>query len=42
MMIAYLFLLARIQIEERMLIAKFGKEYKDYIKNTYKLIPYIY
>lgn len=42
MIIANLFLLVRIQIEEKMLMARFGKKYKDYIKKTNKLIPYIY
>ena len=42
MLIANLFLVVRIQIEEKMLIAYFGKDYKDYMKKTYKLIPYIY
>lgn len=42
MIIANLFLVIRIQIEENMLIEKFGKDYKEYIKKTYKLIPYIY
>jgi protein-S-isoprenylcysteine O-methyltransferase Ste14 len=42
MIIANLFLIMRIQIEERMLIDKFGKEYEKYIKKTNKLIPFIY
>ncbi len=34
--------LYRITIEERMLIQKFGDEYRDYVKRTKKLIPFIY
>jgi protein-S-isoprenylcysteine O-methyltransferase Ste14 len=40
--IATTFLLFRIEIEEKMLIEAFGEEYKEYQKNTKKLIPYIY
>jgi len=32
----------RIRIEEKVLIDQFGKEYLDYKKNTYRLIPWIY
>ncbi len=42
MIIANAFLIMRIRIEERMLISEFGKEYKQYMKKTKKLIPYIY
>ena len=34
--------LYRIQIEEKMLIERFGQEYRDYIKKTKKIIPMIY
>ena len=34
--------LYRIKIEENMLIEKFGEEYREYMKNTNKLIPFIY
>jgi protein-S-isoprenylcysteine O-methyltransferase Ste14 len=34
--------LYRIAIEERMLIKKFGDEYRDYAKRTKKLIPFLY
>jgi protein-S-isoprenylcysteine O-methyltransferase Ste14 len=34
--------LYRITIEERMLIQKFGDEYRDYMKRTKKLIPFLY
>ena len=34
--------LYRIKIEESLLVDQFGKEYKDYIKKTGKLIPLIY
>ncbi|MHA2294362.1 MAG: methyltransferase family protein [Candidatus Hodarchaeales archaeon] len=40
--LAICLLLIRIQIEERMLIDKFGNEYELYKKNTKKLIPFIY
>ena len=36
------FLLIRIEIEEKMLIEAFGEEYKEYQQITKKLIPYIY
>jgi protein-S-isoprenylcysteine O-methyltransferase Ste14 len=32
----------RIEVEERMLIEKFGKQYEDYMKRSKTLIPYIY
>ena len=32
----------RINIEEKMLTEYFGREYIDYKKNTYRLIPFIY
>ncbi len=32
----------RIQSEEAMLIARFGKEYEEYIRRTKRLIPYLY
>lgn len=37
-----LFLPFRIEIEERMLLEKFGQEYEEYGKRTKKLIPYVY
>lgn len=40
--VATIFLLFRIEIEEKMLIDKFGEEYREYQRNTNKLIPYIY
>ena len=42
MIIASLFLIMRLHVEEKMLKAEFGKEYEEYIKKTKKLIPYIY
>ena len=42
MTIGLAFLLIRIDIEEKMLIEAFGEEYKEYQRNTKKLIPYIY
>jgi len=37
-----IFLLFRIRTEEKMLIEAFGEDYKEYQRNTKKLIPYIY
>lgn len=34
--------LYRIKIEESMLIEKFGDEYREYMKKTKKIIPFIY
>jgi len=34
--------LYRVKIEESMLIEKFGNEYREYMKNTKRLIPYVY
>lgn len=42
MFIGNIFLLFRIEIEERMLVDEFGHEYKEYKKRTKKLFPYIY
>jgi len=35
-------ILYRLRIEERMLIEKFGDEYREYMRKTKKLIPFIY
>ena len=32
----------RIEIEEKILAAKFGNEFEDYKKNTKRIVPYIY
>jgi protein-S-isoprenylcysteine O-methyltransferase len=32
----------RMKIEENMLIAKFGDEYRDYMRATKRLLPFIY
>ena len=37
-----IFLLLRIRIEEKMLIEEFGENYKEYQRNTKRIIPYIY
>ncbi len=42
MILGVVFLLIRIEIEEKMLIEAFGEEYKEYQQITKKLIPYIY
>ena len=39
---AVIFLLFRIQIEEKMLLEEFGEEYEEYRRSTKKLIPFIY
>jgi protein-S-isoprenylcysteine O-methyltransferase Ste14 len=36
------FILNRIRVEEQMFTEKFRDEYKEYIKKTKKLIPYLY
>jgi len=36
------FILYRIRIEEKMLIEKFGDEYREYVRTTKKLIPFIF
>jgi protein-S-isoprenylcysteine O-methyltransferase Ste14 len=40
--VATVFIAFRIRMEERMLIQVFGDEYKEYQKNTNRIIPYIY
>ena len=35
-------ILYRIKIEEKMLIEKFGNEYREYMKKTKKIIPFVY
>jgi len=35
-------MLNRIKIEERLLIDQFGEEYSNYMKKTWRLIPWIY
>jgi protein-S-isoprenylcysteine O-methyltransferase Ste14 len=35
-------MLHRIKIEEQLLTQQFGTEYSDYIKKTFRLIPWIY
>jgi len=34
--------LYRIGVEERMLTERFGDEYREYMKKTKKIIPFIY
>ncbi len=36
------FTLYRIRIEEKMLTEKFGDEYREYVKKTKRIIPFIY
>jgi len=36
------FLLIRIRREERMMLEEFGDEYKEYMRRTWRLIPYVY
>jgi protein-S-isoprenylcysteine O-methyltransferase Ste14 len=40
--VATIFLLFRIRIEEKMLIEAFGEDYKEYQRNTKRIIPYVY
>ncbi len=35
-------MLNRVKIEEALLIKQFGTDYSDYMKRTYRLIPWIY
>ncbi len=35
-------MLYRIKIEEQLLIEQFGDEYRSYMKNTYRLLPWIF
>ncbi len=35
-------MLNRIRVEERLLLEQFGSEYSDYMKKTYRLLPFIY
>ena len=41
-LLASFFLLFRIELEEKLLIGVFGEEYKEYKRNTKRLIPYLY
>lgn len=40
--VATVFLLFRIEIEERMLIETFGDEYREYQRNTKRIVSYVY
>ena len=42
MTIGLVFLLIRIEIEEKMLTEAFGEKYKEYQRTTKKLIPFLY
>jgi protein-S-isoprenylcysteine O-methyltransferase Ste14 len=42
MLAANLLLMARIRMEEEMLLGAFGDEYRDYVKRTRRLIPFVY
>jgi protein-S-isoprenylcysteine O-methyltransferase Ste14 len=35
-------MLHRIKVEEKLLVDQFGNDYVDYMKKTYRLIPWIY
>jgi protein-S-isoprenylcysteine O-methyltransferase Ste14 len=41
-MIGIIFLLFRVNAEEKMLVEAFGSDYEDYKRKTKRLIPYIY
>ena len=36
------FILYRIRVEEKMLIEKFGDEYRDYMRKSKRFIPYVF
>jgi protein-S-isoprenylcysteine O-methyltransferase Ste14 len=36
------YLLHRIKLEERMLIERFGAEYEEYMRQSKRLIPFVY
>ncbi len=40
--VSVVLVLFRIPPEEEMLLAKFGDEYRDYMKRSYRLVPLIY
>ncbi len=42
MFLVVISMLYRIKIEEKILTAHFGNTYEDYMKKTYRLIPFIY
>lgn len=42
MSLATLFLHFRMDIEEGMLLKEFGEEYRQYMEETYRLVPYVY
>jgi protein-S-isoprenylcysteine O-methyltransferase Ste14 len=35
-------MLYRLQVEEKMLLEKFGDEYREYMQRTKRLVPYLY
>ncbi|MBI2937727.1 MAG: isoprenylcysteine carboxylmethyltransferase family protein [Thaumarchaeota archaeon] len=41
-LIGNVLLLFRIGVEERMLVEEFGVEYEEYMRRTWKLVPYVY
>lgn len=41
-LLASVLLLFRIELEEKMLVVMFGEEYKEYKRNTKRIIPHIY
>ena len=41
-LLASIFLLFRINLEEKILVVEFGEKYDEYKRNTKRLIPYIY
>ena len=42
LVISYVMISKRIKIEEKLMRKKFGNKYNKYMKNRYKLIPFIY
>ena len=41
-LLASIFLLFRMNLEEKILVVEFGEEYEEYKRKTNRLIPYIY
>jgi protein-S-isoprenylcysteine O-methyltransferase Ste14 len=35
-------MLYRLEVEENMLLEKFGDEYREYMRRTRRLVPYLY
>lgn len=42
MLLLVVYLLFRIRLEEKMLTSRFGDEYREYVKRSKRLIPFVY